>query len=68
MSRSLEMRVLVNPRADRIEVSLITFDGEIEPLGEVHTPSQLPALMQQVSAYIALHLVNAVWEAKSSQA
>lgn len=62
---ALEFRVQVNPRPQGVELSWTTPDGDVIQLGTVTTPANIPALMSQVSGFIALELVNAVWEVRS---
>lgn len=62
---SLEFRIQVNPRPQGVELTVISPDAEVQTLGVVSEPAHLPALMTQVSAYLALELLNAVWEVRS---
>lgn len=66
MSRRARYTVEIEREGEGVAVNVVTPDGELQHVGVVSEPHQLPAFMGNFSAYLALLVVNTVWEVRTS--
>lgn len=64
--QNLQFKINITRTREGVRVEVLTPDGELQDLGEIQQPAQIPMLVNNAASYLALTMVNAVWEVRSA--
>ena len=64
--QNLQFKINITRTREGVRVEVLTPDGELQDLGEIQQPAQIPMLVNNAASYLALMMVNAVWEVRSA--